>query len=343
MAEIGRITAALALCAGSAALFAPDATAAPRQATFGNGLSLTLYPTEDLEARLTTYAGSPAIRLEDGRYLPVITDIADPGIYNKGDGAFHPFPTEMVEHVFASIAHPGAPLPVRVYVLPYPRRGVLASSTSGNEIFLSPHVLDIDPSVGAYIIAHELGHVFHNRFMPDGSRAWSDFRRVRGLENEARFSESAPHAYRPKEILAEDFRVLFGGAEAYFGGRVENTEITPPNSVPGLASFFARAAAAPARETRIAATSYPNPFNPETEIRISIPAELSERGERASVRVYAVTGALVRTLHEGSASGDMVVRWDGRDGAGNRVASATYYAAIQVGDERQTIKLVLLK
>ena len=54
---------------------------------------------------------------------------------------------------------------------------VLVSSTSGAELFLSPHVLDIDPSVAAYIIAHELGHAFHNRFMPDGSPAWDEYRR----------------------------------------------------------------------------------------------------------------------------------------------------------------------
>jgi hypothetical protein len=342
MTEIGRFALTLLACAAISQT-GSTAQAAPARATFDNGLAVTIYPSEDLRAGLTTYAGSPALRLEDGRYIPVITGVNDPTIYNKGDGAFHPFATAMVEDVLASITHPRLSMSVRVYLLPYPRRGVLVSSTSGSEIFLSPHVLEIEPSVGAYIIAHELGHAFHNRFMPDGSGYWDEYRRLRGITNEAVYSETATHANRPREILAEDFRVLFGGEDAAFGGQVENTRIAPPASVPGLASFFVRAATEPARASRIAATSYPNPFNPETEIRIQVPSDLLQRGDRASVRVYDVRGALVRTLHEGNASGDMVVRWDGRDDRGSRVASATYFAAVQIGDERQTVRLVLLK
>jgi len=337
-----------AIAAAAVALFLAtgfgSAGAASSRFELANGLTATVYPPDDLAATLTTYAGAPALELEDGRFLPVITEISDPAIYNKGDGTFHPFSVEMVGLVLASVEHPRLRLDVRVYLLPYPRRNVLVSSTSGNEIFLSPHVLDIEPTVSAYIIAHELGHAFHNRFMPDGSLRWTEFRRLRGIDDEARFYDAAPHAFRPREILAEDFRVLFGGAEAFFDGRVENTEITPPVEVAGLESFFLRASSVvQARDSRIAATSYPNPFNPETEIRISIPAEMAQGGERVSVNVYSVTGALVRSLHEGRASGDLSVRWDGRDESGNRVASSTYYAAVQVGDERQTIKLVLLK
>ena len=51
------------------------------------------------------------------------------------------------------------------------------------------------------------------------------------LADTARFNELASHAYRPKEIFAEDFRVLFGGDAAYFGGFVENTEIANPEAV----------------------------------------------------------------------------------------------------------------
>jgi hypothetical protein len=342
MTKIGGFVVGLAVMATSVGA-GSDARAAATQMGFGNGLRATVYSADDLAARLTTYAGSAAILLPDGRYLPVITDINDPAIYNKGDGSFHPFSSAMLERVLAAVEHPRMALEVRVYLLPYPRRNVLVSSTSGNELFLSPHVLDIDPSVGAYIIAHELGHAFHNRFMPEGSSAWTDYRRLRGIQDTSKYYDTASHAYRPREIFAEDFRVLFGGAEAAFDGRIENTEIASPDVIPGLDSFMIGLATARGREARIAATSYPNPFNPETEIRIGIPVDLAERGERVTVRVYDVTGALVRTLHEGRASDELTVGWDGRDATGNRVASATYYAAIEVGQERQTLKLVLLK
>jgi len=329
--------------AAAASGLTPIAPAAAARINFPNGLSATLYTAQDLNARLTTFQGSPAIQLEDGRFVPVVTDVGDPSIYNKGDGSFHPFTRELVEHVLGSIEHPRLDLAVRVYMLPYPRRNVLVSSTSGNELFLSPHMLAIDPSVGAYIIAHELGHAFHNHFMPAGSDRWTEYRLLRGIGDGRKYFDTAVHANRPKEILAEDFRVLFGGPEAFFDGRVENTEIALPTGIGGLEGFFLRAAAGGVRGARIDVSSFPNPFNPETEIRIAVSSDLAERGGRVSIRVYSVTGALVRNLHQGVAAGDMLVRWDGRDDSGNRVASSTYYAAIEVGEARETLKLVLLK
>lgn len=334
---------ACAAAFGVVSCLAVPATAAPQQLRYPNGVSATVYSTEDLASRLSTYQGMPAIQLPDGRFLPVVTDINDPSIHNKGDGAFHPFTREHVDATLSAVSHPRLALGVRVYLLPYPRRGVLVSSTTGNEIFLSPHVLDIDPAVAAYIIAHELGHVFHNRFMPSGSQLWGDYRALRGIADAASFHDGAAHANRPREIFAEDFRVLFGGPDAYFGGRVENTRIAAPEAVSGLDDFYLRVAVAAGSDSRLAATSYPNPFNPETEIRIVVPFDASERSEEISVRVYSVTGALVRELHQGVAAGDLLVRWDGKDERGNRVASATYYAQIRMGEERETLKLVLLK
>jgi hypothetical protein len=310
-----------------------------------NGLSVTVYDADYLASRLTTLSGDPAIRLDDGRYVPVITDINDPSIWNKGDGAFHPFTMDAAESALRELDHPAMQLAIKVYLLPFPRRNILVSSTSGGDVFLSPHVLDIDPTVAAYIVAHEVGHVFHNRYMPDGSSVWDEYRRLRGIDDPSRFSDTAGHAYRPKEILAEDFRVLFGGEDARLDGRVENVEIALPEAVPGLESFLVRVArtTTAARGPAIAATSYPNPFNPDTEIRVTMPTELVDYNAPVAVRIYSVTGALVKDLYSGRASGDFVVRWDGTDRNGRSVASATYFAAVQVGDARETVRLLLLK
>ena len=318
------------------------ALAAPVHFGYSNGLSVTVFTAEDLASRLTTYQGSPAIQLPDGRMLPVITDINDPSIFNRGDGRFHPFTQSLVDHALRAVTHPDLHMDATIYLLPYPRRGVLASSTAGSEMFLSPHVLDIESAVACYIITHELGHVFHNRFMPSGSARWRDYRALRGISDETRFNELAAHANRPHEIFAEDFRVLFGGSEAYFGGHVENTEIAEPGSIAGLPAFYERVARNDSRQT-IAATSSPNPFNPETEIRVTLPVDFSVAGDPVSVRVYSVTGALVRELYDGTATGDFAVRWDGSDRRGAHVASGTYYAQIRVGGDSRTLKLVMLK
>jgi hypothetical protein len=211
-----------------------------QEITLANGLKAVVYSPDYLRDRLTTFDGEPAIQLDDARYLPVVTDIDDPSIVNKGDGRFHPFTVDLVTATMNEVEHPTMPFRVNVYLLPYPRRMVLVSSTVGVDLFLSPHVLDIDPAVAAYIIAHELGHAFHNQFMPSGSPGWDDYRRMRGIEDETKFHDLASHAYRPREIFAEDFRVLFGGPRARALGGIENPELASPERVFGLDRFFAR-------------------------------------------------------------------------------------------------------
>jgi hypothetical protein len=332
----------LAMGACFLVFLAPATVAAPVHVEYSNGLSVIVYPSEDLAGRLTTYLGSPAIQLPDGRLLPVITDINDPSIFNKGDGRFHPYTPALVDHALNEISHPDLHMDVKIYLLPYPRRGVLVSSTTGNEMFLSPGVLDIETVVASFTVAHELGHVFHNRFMPAGSASWRDYRALRGISDETRFNDFAVHSYRPREIFAEDFRVLFGGPDAYFGGHVENTSISEPGSIAALPAFYTRVTRDGLRPS-IAATSSPNPFNPETEIRVTLPADAGVAGDPVTVRVYAVTGALVRELYDGTATGDFAVRWDGTDRGGVHVASGTYYAQIRVGGDSRTLKLVMLK
>jgi hypothetical protein len=163
-----------ALCAVAVFLSASSALAGVESVALANGLSATVYPADYLAQHMIVSDAGAAIQLDDSRLIPVITDIADPTIANKGDGEFHPFSTDDVLTTMRAVEYRALRMSVRIYLLPYPRRSLLVSSTSGAELFLSPHVLDIDPQVAAYIIAHELGHAFHNRFMPDGSPAWEE-------------------------------------------------------------------------------------------------------------------------------------------------------------------------
>ena len=330
----------------------PKAPAVPQPAekytqySLSNGLDVTVYHSEALASRLTWQGGDAIIPLDDGRYLSVITDISDPTIYNKGDGQFHPFSPDRVLEVLKGISHAKMELNVTVYLLPYPRRNLLVSSTSGNTIFLSPHVREIHPAVCAYIVAHELGHVFHNAYMHEGSPLWDDYMWIRGITNTNVFYARATHAYRPREIFAEDFRVLFGGEEAAFGGRIENTSLPAPAEVAGLFEFMADIGGevVVVIGPKVRATNYPNPFNPETEIRIVVPANILAARERMTVRVYDVTGALVKQLYSDVPSGEnLYMHWDGRDHNGTAVASANYFALIEAGDARTTLKLLLLK
>jgi len=86
-------------------------------------------------------------------------------------------------------------------------------------------------------------------------------------------------------------------------------------------------------------TNVPNPFNPSTAIRY----EIGESG-RASLRIYDVSGALVRTLVDRSHNvGDYQASWDGRDQTGKAVASGVYFYRLETHDYAQTRRMVLLK
>lgn len=311
-----------------------------------NGMRARVFPPEYLAERTVADSDRGVLNLDEGLYLTLITDINDPLILNKGDGSFHPFGTDLVIECLEHIAYPGLDVDVDVFILPYPRVDMLSSSTSGRRVFLSPQVLEVAREGTAYIVAHELGHVFQYRYLPDPMESgWDEYRRIRGIEDEITFSNTARHAYRPREIFAEDFRVLFGGAAAFFGGRVENPELPSPTMVAGLEEFFLGLAATPAGLPAIVSfDNYPNPFNPQTALRVRLTDDFLARREKVTVRVYDVTGALVRDLFAGVPEGsDLEVTWDGRDGKGNQTASSTYFGVVEAGGARMTTKLLMIK
>jgi flagellar hook capping protein FlgD len=84
----------------------------------------------------------------------------------------------------------------------------------------------------------------------------------------------------------------------------------------------------------------PNPFNPATTIRYS----LASAGW-ATIRVYGVGGALVRTLVDRHhAAGIYTVRWDGKDDGGRRLSSGVYFYRLETASgESDAKKLLMLK
>ena len=100
---------------------------------------------------------------------------------------------------------------------------------------------------------------------------------------------------------------------------------------------------APPKETVLLA-NYPNPFNPETWI----PYQLSEAAE-VTVTIHASDGKLVRTLDLGQVPAgvysdkDRAAYWDGRNAAGEPVASGVYFYTLQAGDFSATRKMLIRK
>jgi len=87
------------------------------------------------------------------------------------------------------------------------------------------------------------------------------------------------------------------------------------------------------------AQNYPNPFNSATAIRFSLAQK-----EMVTLVVYNLAGQEVATLVDGSReSGIYTLSWDGRDDAGRALASGIYLYRLQVGQQMETRKLLLLR
>jgi len=86
--------------------------------------------------------------------------------------------------------------------------------------------------------------------------------------------------------------------------------------------------------------AYPNPFNPTTNIRFSIP-----KNGKVRLEVYDIRGKLVNSLidSEYMNAGTFESKWDGRNNVGKSVASGVYIARITTGDFIQSIKMNLIK
>ena len=109
----------------------------------------------------------------------------------------------------------------------------------------------------------------------------------------------------------------------------------------GIESWYgpAHLAAAPLPE-RLALTSVaPNPFNPRTTIRYSLP-----QATHAALGLYDQRGRLVRSLVDASLpAGEQVVEWDGRDAHGALAASGTYIVRLVTEQGVRASKITLAK
>jgi len=84
----------------------------------------------------------------------------------------------------------------------------------------------------------------------------------------------------------------------------------------------------------------PNPFNPVT----SISFEVRDGGANVSLRVYSLSGRLIRTLVNGNEPpGTRTVTWDGTNDADQPVASGTYFYRLTAPSFSRTNKMLLLK
>lgn len=87
--------------------------------------------------------------------------------------------------------------------------------------------------------------------------------------------------------------------------------------------------------------NYPNPFNPNTEIRFSVKANLSET---AYVKIYNLKGQLIKILKvKLNGKGEYSVLWNGKNELGHNVATGIYLYKINCDRYSVTGKMTLIK
>jgi len=145
--------------------------------------------------------------------------------------------------------------------------------------------------------------------------------------------DNATWDYQVPEISSGDVRVAvtcrdaFGNATTVQSSRfsvILSTSAVPVAGLPGV----------PVLEG-----NQPNPCNPGTTVRFSLP----DAGH-AVLELYATNGARVRRLADASfEAGRHEVFWDGCDDHGRAVASGTYLLRLTAGNTQQARKLALVR
>lgn len=263
----------------------------------------------------TDESGTLWLTLPGGNRYELLTSTAL--LPNPGDGSFHPFDAPVVAAALAGIRYPMSGVSAEVFILPYPRRDALESAAGPGLILLAPGVRPLAREQQHAILAHELGHVVQQALMPDHDlESWQRYRTLRGIVDEVRFSATSPHADRPHEIFAEDFRALFGDPLATANGSIENATLADPSAVSGL-DVFLRELAGPVLAGRLVAT--PNPSRGAVAL-------VRSGSDARTVDLFDVRGRRIASVPPTPAKGGWVWNWDGVDSTGKSLTRGVLFA-----------------
>ena len=121
------------------------------------------------------------------------------------------------------------------------------------------------------------------------------------------------------------------------------SSLRPPVPIRVLTAVVAEASDGPLPSDPALLPNYPNPFNAGTVIPVQLAAVRD--GSRVSLRIYSLSGQLVRTLlADRSGTGEFLeIHWDGREESGRKVASVVYVARLEADGLDVSRKLLLLR
>lgn len=260
------------------------------------------------------------------------------------DRTYFPFETQTVLDALETMQGFETAIKVQVFLLPSPPEGIRSSYASQANIYLAPGIGRVPAATVAYITTHEMGHVLTWAFLDGDSQRWDAYMALRGLDPVTN-GPSARHADRAREILAEDFRFLFGGSLAVSSGSIENHDLLLPTMVMGLEDLLVEFLAGRAPVASVAGSrAFPNPCNPRTTVALSLVSEVPLDANQAVLRIFDIRGSLVKTVTGGQLNGNQIeIPWQGDDEAGAGAASGRYLYVMQVGQLQATGSVTLVR
>jgi hypothetical protein len=308
----------VAMTAATLALTTAPLAMAARTETFPNGIRATFHDAAETAAMCVAKA--------DGT-REFSHPLGGSVVLAPAARTLYPFDLEVVVAALADMQGFVTDVDVQVFILDGIPAETGSSFARRGAMFLSPSFAPVDPMITSYITTHEMGHVLTWAFVDGQPGRWEAYAQARGLDLEAT-GPAAPHAWRAREILAEDIRYLFGGTLATRGIGIENHALVTPDRIEGLQAMLAGYFAGTAGVSTARTHAFPNPCNPRTTFELVLPAGLSAE-DGAGVLIHDLGGRLVRKLQGGTTANNRVaVTWDGLDDTGRPVPSGRYLYSI---------------
>jgi hypothetical protein len=229
---------------------------------------------------------------------------------------------------------------------------VTHSSWTGSEGAYTSYSATIDTDyltwliVGNKSLFHEYGHAWslYHAILTQQTEALDGYLSARGVLGDPRVGTSV--YWDPKEMIAEDYRQLFGSGAALTYAPA-NTEIPRATDVPGLTAWLRDAFTQPPAGDPVPPSS-PGPSTPLEEVDVSDlvvnPTIVTTSGAvefevsmpaAVTVRIVDAAGHVVRTLmrDESRQAGSTSTIWDRKTDAGRKAKAGSYAVVVTAADQ----------